>query len=124
MTDLEFVLCCVLIPVAVVVTYVAGKRDVLGAICEMLQEKVAEWRDRKRDEHSFLRDSKELLDKADEQGYLSGFDFSILMQRFLISEDGYVIDTGNYENVNAEVALRLAQKIKDNPLLWQIFMVA
>lgn len=124
MTDLEFVMCCVLIPVAFIVTYVAGKRDVLGLFCEMLQEKVAEWQERKHDEHSFLRDSKELLDKADEQGYLSGFDFSILMHRFLISEGGYVIDTGNYENVNAEVALRLAQKIKDNPLLWQIFMVA
>ena len=41
----------------------------------------------------------------------------------LISENGYVIDTGNYENVNAEVALRLAQKIKEYPELWEIFFM-
>ena len=64
------------------------------------------------------------LDKAYDQGWLSGFDFSILMHKLLISEGGYVIDTGNYENVNAEVALRLAEKIKQHPKLWQLFMVA
>ena len=57
----------------------------------------------------------ELLNKAYEQGWLSGFDFAILMQNLLVSENGYVIDTGNWENVNAEVALRLAEKIKANP---------
>lgn len=67
---------------------------------------------------------QELLEKAESQGYLSGFDFSLLMQELLISEGGYVIDTGNYENVNAEVALRLAKKIKENPKLWKFFMVA
>ena len=72
-----------------------------------------------------MRDSKEILDKAYEQGWLSGFDFSVLMQNFLVSENGYVIDTGNYENVNAEVALRLAEKIKRHPKLWEwLFMVA
>ena len=56
---------------------------------------------------------------------MSGLDFSVLMHRLLISEDGYVIDTGNYENVNAEVALRLAEKIKKHPKLWKwFFMVA
>lgn len=72
-----------------------------------------------------MRDNKEILDKAYEQGWLSGFDFSVLMQNFLVSENGYVIDTGNYENVNAEVALRLAEKIKRHPKLWEwFFMVA
>lgn len=73
-----------------------------------------------------MRDSKEIiLKRADREGWLSGFDFSVLMQEFLVSEDGYVIDTGNYENVNAEVALRLAEKIKKHPKLWQwFFMVA
>lgn len=72
-----------------------------------------------------MRNSKEILDKAYEQGWLSGFDFSVLMQRLLISENGYVIDTGNYENVNAEVALRLAEKIKRHPKIWEwFFMVA
>ena len=73
-----------------------------------------------------MRDSKEtILKRADREGRLSGFDFSVLMQEFLVSEDAYVIDTGNYENVNAEIALRLAKKIKKHPKLWQwFFMVA
>ena len=71
-----------------------------------------------------MRDSKEIiLKRADREGWLSGFDFSVLMQEFLVSEDGYVIDTGNYENVNAEIALRLAEKIKKHPKLWKWFFM-
>lgn len=62
-----------------------------------------------------------ILDKAHQKGWLSGFDFSILIQDMAISENGYVIDTGNWENVNAEVALRLAEKIKKHPILWKLF---
>ena len=66
-----------------------------------------------------------ILDKASEKRYLNGFEFSILIQNLLISENGYVIDTGNWENVNAEVALRLVEKIKKHPILWKyFFMVA
>lgn len=69
--------------------------------------------------------AKELLQKAYKQGWLSGFDFSVLMQSLLVSEHGYVLDTGNYENVNAEVALRLASNIEKHPLIWKLlFMVA
>lgn len=72
-----------------------------------------------------MKYSKELLNKAYEQGFLSGFDFSVLIHKLLVSENGYVLDTGNYENVNAEVALRLAEKIKKHPKLWEwFFMVA
>lgn len=73
-----------------------------------------------------MRDNKEIiLQRASKEGWLSGFDFSVLMQEFLVSEDGYVIDTGNYENVNAEIALRLAEKIKKHAKLWKwFFMVA
>lgn len=66
---------------------------------------------------------KELANKAYDQGFLSAFDFSIFMQRALISKCGYVLDTGNYENVNAEVALRLAEKIEKHPLLWKLFFM-
>lgn len=59
---------------------------------------------------------KEILNKAYLQGWLSGFDFSLLVQDMTISENGYVIDTGNWENVNAEVALRLAEQIKKHPI--------
>lgn len=72
-----------------------------------------------------MRNSKEILDKAYEQGWLSGFDFSVLLHRLLVSENGYVINTGTYKNANAEVALRLAEKIKRHPKLWKwFFMVA
>ena len=70
-----------------------------------------------------MKDIKEILDKADKQCYLSGFDFSVLMHSLLISEHGYVIDTGNYENVNAVVALRLAEQIKRHPELWKRFFM-
>ena len=66
-----------------------------------------------------------LENKAYQHGYLSGKEFSIFMHNLLVSEGGYVIDTGNYENANAEVALRLAEKVKKHPRLWKwFFMVA
>ena len=120
----ETILGCILIPVVVVLAYIAGKNDLLEMIIEMLEEKAKELEKRRYDKYYYLRDNRELIDKASAQGYLDGFDFSVCMHRFLISEDGWVIDTGNYENVNAEVVLRLEQKIKENPNLWRFFMVA
>lgn len=70
-----------------------------------------------------MQEHKGLLEKAYNQGWLSGFDFSVLIQRMTISEGSYVLDTGNYENVNAEVALRLAEKIKKHPILWKLFFM-
>ena len=69
--------------------------------------------------------TSDIMDNAEIQGYLNGFEFSILIHNLLISENGYVIDTGNWENVNAEVALRLVEKIRKHPILWKhFFMVA
>ena len=69
--------------------------------------------------------TSDILDNAEIQGYLNGYDFSILVQNLLISENGYVLDTGNWENVNAEIALRLVEKIRKHPILWKhFFMVA
>ena len=68
---------------------------------------------------------KNILNKAYQQGWLSGFDFSLLIQDMTISENGYVLATGNWENVNAEVALRLAEQIKKHPIIWKLlFMIA
>lgn len=65
------------------------------------------------------------LEKAQKRGWLGGLEFSVLMQELLVSEQGYVIDTGNYECVNAEVAIRLVEKIKKHPAIWAaFFMVA
>ena len=65
----------------------------------------------------------EILNRAKEQCWLSGFDFSILMQRLLVSENGYVIATGNWENANAAVALALCRRIKRHPVLWKLFFM-
>ena len=66
---------------------------------------------------------KKILNKAYQQGWLSGFDFSIFIQDATISEGGYVLDTGNWENVNAEVALRLTEQIKKHPIIWKLFFM-
>ena len=66
---------------------------------------------------------REILNKAKVQGWLSGFDFSVLMQELLVSPDAYVIDTGNWQNVNAAVAQLLAQLIRRHPLLWKWFFM-
>ena len=66
---------------------------------------------------------KEILNKAYQQGWLSGFDFSLLIQDMTISENGYIIDTGNWENGNAEVALQLAEQIKKHPSSWKLFFM-
>lgn len=43
---------------------------------------------------------KEILNKAYQQGWLSGFDFSLLIQDITISENGYVIaDESQIQNV-------------------------
>lgn len=65
----------------------------------------------------------DLYTKALLQGWLSDHDFSLLIQNCLISKNGYVIDTGNNENVNAAVALLLKEKIKKHPLLWKLFFM-
>lgn len=66
---------------------------------------------------------KEILNKAYQQGWLSGFDFSLFIQDMTISENEYVIGTGNWENVNAEVAIRLAEQIKKHPIIWKLFFM-
>lgn len=66
---------------------------------------------------------KEILNKAYQRGWLCVFDFSLLIQDMTISENGYVIDTGNWENVNAKIALRLAKQIKKHPIIWKIFFM-
>lgn len=70
-----------------------------------------------------MQDIEKILNKASEQGRLSGFEFSVLMHNLFIPENGYVLSIGNYENVNAEVALRLVEKIKKHPKLWEEFFM-
>lgn len=66
---------------------------------------------------------KSIMRKTETETYLDGFDFSCLMARLLVSKGGYVIDTGNYENVNAEIARRLVRNIEKHPILWELFFM-
>ena len=67
----------------------------------------------------------ELEYKAYDKGFLTNDEFAFLIQELLVSEDGYVLDTGNGGQVNAEIALRIIKKIKKHPKLWKwFFMVA
>lgn len=66
---------------------------------------------------------REILNKAKVQGWLSGFDFSVLMHELLVSPNTYVIYTGNWETVNAAVAQILVKRIQRHPLLWKLFFM-
>ena len=67
----------------------------------------------------------ELEYKAYDKGFLTNDEFAFLMQELLVSEGGYVLDSGNGAQVNAEIALRIIKKIKKHPKLWKwLFMVA
>ena len=67
----------------------------------------------------------ELEYKAYDKGFLTNDEFSFLIQELLVSENGYVLDTGNGGQVNAKIALRIIKKIKKHPKLWEwLFMVA
>lgn len=67
----------------------------------------------------------ELKYKAYDKGFLTNDEFVFLIQELLVSENGYVLDTGNGGQVNAEIALRIIKKIKKHPKLWEwLFMVA
>ncbi|MCQ2113332.1 MAG: hypothetical protein MJY95_08345 [Bacteroidaceae bacterium] len=70
-----------------------------------------------------MEKAKEILKKTEKQNFLSGLDFSVAIQDLLISEGGWVIDTGNYENVNAECLIRLMHKIEKHPFLWKMFFM-
>lgn len=67
------------------------------------------------------KSGREILNKAKVQGWLSGFDFSVLMHELLVPPNGYIMGTGNWENVNAVAAQLLAQRIRRHPLLWKWF---
>lgn len=58
-------------------------------------------------------------------GWIDDLDFSIFMQKLLVSNDGYVIDTGNWQNANYACAHKLLYRIKRHPWIWKwFFMVA
>ena len=53
-----------------------------------------------------------------EYAYLSSF-----FQSLFISDDGYVIDVGNFQTANNEILEDILKRVKKHPILWKFFMV-
>ena len=50
--------------------------------------------------------------------------FSRFMQTLFIPEDGWFTDPGSFKNVNADLMVRIMEKVNKHPWLWQkLFMV-
>ena len=49
MSDFESFIMCLLIPIVYVVTYIAGKYDILGQACKALEEKAKELSEKEGD---------------------------------------------------------------------------
>lgn len=67
-------------------------------------------------------DSK-IINKAYCNGILEDQEFRVILSDFLISEGGYVLDTGSNKQANAEIVLRLAHKIDKHPIIWNLFFM-
>ena len=71
------------------------------------------------------RKINEIIDKAQKQTYLNGFDFPSRIRYLLASPTEYIMDTGTWENANREIALLLVERIRKHKLLWKLLsMVA
>ena len=46
MSEFEYIMACLLIPIVYVVTYIAGKYDLITLICKMLERKCEEYLER------------------------------------------------------------------------------
>lgn len=49
--------------------------------------------------------------------------FSQFFQRVFISENGYIVDTGNFRTVNREMIDLVYTHIKRHPILWKLFFM-
>lgn len=70
-----------------------------------------------------LKEIEKKFGKDDLFGYIDGYDFSLIMQDLLIPDGDYVVDTGNWENVNYFCAYGLIKRIKKHPLIWKLFFM-
>lgn len=55
--------------------------------------------------------------------YCEYLELSLFIQALFISDNGYVIDTGNFQTVNREILKDIYENVKMNPKLWKAFMV-
>lgn len=50
-------------------------------------------------------------------------ELSRFIQALFISDDGYVIDTGNFQTVNRVILQDIFENVKTNKKVWKMFMV-
>ena len=50
-------------------------------------------------------------------------EYSLFFQKAFISENGYIVNTGNYQTVNRELIRLVRDKILKHPLLWKLFFM-
>ena len=55
--------------------------------------------------------------------YAEYLQLSRFFQALFISDNGYVIDTGNYQTVNREILHDILLNIQKHPKLWKLFMI-
>lgn len=60
---------------------------------------------------------------VNDHAYLTGKEFSIFMQNLLVQDGHYVIDVGNWEDVNLACARILLRQIKKHPFIWKHFFI-
>ena len=48
---------------------------------------------------------------------------SAFFQALIISDNGYVVDAGNFQTVNKEILENILNNVKKHPKLWKLFMV-
>lgn len=55
--------------------------------------------------------------------YQEYLQLSRFIQALFISGNGYVVDTGNFQNVNRAILDDILRNIKKHPHIWKLFMV-
>lgn len=55
-----------------------------------------------------------------ENEYIS---MSNVIASLFVSDDGYVIDAGNYRDVNVAILETIIKNVQRHPILWKLFMV-
>jgi hypothetical protein len=74
--------------------------------------------DKKRMEDAMSKFDKAYFSNNLKEEYLQ---FSRFIQGAFISPTGWIIDTGNYQNVNKVLIEDIYYKIRKHPLIWKIF---
>ena len=71
--------------------------------------------------NGFMRFERARRSKEEHAEFFEYLGFSEFIQGAFIDKDAHIIDTGNFSDVNAELMMRIAEKIKKHPKIWKWF---